>query len=382
METRKLYYEDCMLREFSAVVTGCAETKGGFLVTLDQTGFYPEGGGQPCDIGTLGGVAVVDVQEKDEQILHLCDGALTVGSTVTGKIDWSRRFDLMQQHTGEHIVSGIIHALYGAHNVGFHMGNDVITIDFDVAIPADALSEIQQKANQAIFENLPVLCTYPRSEALPGIPYRSKKALLWPVRIVEIPGYDICACCGVHVAYTGQIGMIKLLSCVKFHEGVRMEMVCGWRAMELMDKVFEQNRQVSQAFSAKILETGAAARRMNEAFNTEKFRATGLTRQLFELIAGGYARQGDVVHFAEGLEPTAIRELADKIATVCDGTAAVFSGSDKDGYGVCMVNKSADIKALGQAMNQELDGRGGGKPGFFQGSVKATKAQILAFFAR
>ncbi len=382
METLKLFYEDCNLKEFSAVVTGCEETKGGFLVTLDQTAFYPEGGGQPCDTGTLGNVAVVDVQEKDEQILHLCDGALTVGSTVTGKIDWNRRFDLMQQHSGEHIVSGIIHAMYGAHNVGFHMGNDVITIDFDVAIPTDALSEIQQKANQAIFENLPVLCTYPPAEALPGIPYRSKKALAWPVRIVEVPGYDICACCGVHVAYTGQIGMIKLLSCVKFHEGVRMEMVCGWRAMDLMDQVFEQNRQVSQAFSAKILETGAAARRMNDALNAEKFRTTGLTRQVFALIAGGYAHQGDVVHFAEGLEPAAIRELADKIATVCDGTAAVFSGSDKDGYGVCMVNKSADIKALGQAMNQELCGRGGGKPGFFQGSVKATKAQILAFFAR
>ena len=212
MEVKKLYYADCHLKEFTATVTGCQQTEKGWLVTLDATAFYPEGGGQPCDLGTLGDVNVLDVRESGPQILHLCDRPLEVGSTVAGKIDWERRFDLMQQHSGEHIVSGIIHKLFGSHNVGFHMGADTVTIDFDTPIPAEMLPEIELQANRAVYENLPISCTYPTEEALPAIPYRSKRQLPWPVRIVEVPGYDICACCGVHVAATGEIGIIKLLS--------------------------------------------------------------------------------------------------------------------------------------------------------------------------
>lgn len=382
METRKLYYEDCHLREFSAVVTGCEKTEKGFLVTLDQTAFYPEGGGQACDLGRLGEAQVLDVREKGETVLHLCDRALPVGQTVAGQLDWQRRFDQMQQHTGEHIVSGILHRLLGAHNVGFHMGADVTTIDFDVAVPAQLLPQVEKEANEAVFANLPVLCSYPSEEALPTIPYRTKKALPWPVRIVQVPDYDICACCGVHVERTGEIGIIKLLSCVKFHEGVRIEMVCGSKALSLMSRVWEQNRLVSQAFSAKILETGAAAQKMNDMLAAEKFRSTGLERQLFDRIAEDHADQGDVVYIARELTPGAVRELADRIAGKCGGTAAVFSGSDEAGYSVCLVRKQGDVKALGQAMNAALNGRGGGKPGFFQGSVKATESQILAFFGK
>lgn len=380
MEVRKLYYEDCARQEFVATVTDCRETGKGFAVILDATAFYPEGGGQACDLGMLNDARVLDVREEDGRILHLCDRALTVGSRVTGTIDWKRRFDLMQQHTGEHIVSGIIHQMFGWHNVGFHMGADVITIDFDGIIPSDALPEIEQRANDAVWADLPVAGWYPGEEELPALSYRTKKALPWPVRIVEIPGYDRCACCGVHVKSTGQIGLIKLLSCVKFHQGVRIEMVCGGRALQLLSRVYEQNRLVSQAFSAKLLETGTAAEKMNEMLAAEKFRATGLQRQLFDRIAADYAGRGNVLYFAQGLEPTALRELADRIAQTCGGTAAVFCGSDDAGYSVCLVNKNEDIKALGQAMNQALNGRGGGKPGFFQGSVRGTKFQITAFF--
>lgn len=380
MQTRKLYYEDCHLREFSATVTDCEKAEKGYLVTLDATAFYPEGGGQACDLGTLAQAKVLDVQEQGEQILHLCDKALPVGTQVKGVIDWQRRFDLMQQHTGEHIVSGIAHAMFGCHNVGFHMGADVITIDFDMLIPGEALIEIEKQANRAIYENLPVRCWYPAEQELPSIPYRTKKALDWPVRIVQIPGFDICACCGVHVANTGEIGLIKLLSCVKFHQGVRIEMVCGARALELLSRVYEQNKLVCQAFSAKLLETGVAAQRMNEALAAEKFRATGLERQLFDTIAAGYTQMGDVVHFADTLAPAAVRELAERIAQVCGGTAAVFSGNDETGYSICLVNKSEDVKALGEQVNRSLNGRGGGKPGFFQGSVRCTKNEIQQFF--
>ena len=377
----RLYYGDCEIRTFSAVVTGCEKTEKGYGVTLDRTAFYPEGGGQACDLGTLGGVCVLDVREKDEDIIHLCEAPLEVGATVTGTLDWDRRLDLMQQHAGEHIVSGIIHKRYGWHNVGFHMGADMVTIDFDGPVPAEDLPAIEMAANGAIWENLPVRCWYPGREELPTVPYRRKKDIPWPVRIVEIPGYDICACCGVHVKQTGSIGLIKLLSCVKFHQGVRIEMVCGKRALEIFDRVYEQNRQVSQAFSAKIMETGEAARRMNDALAQEKFRANTLEKQVFAAAAQQYLGKGNVLHIEAGLLPAAVRELADAIARVCGGTAAVFSGDDENGYNVCLVNKTAEVKELGAAMAKALNGRGGGKPGYFQGSVRAKQEEIENFFA-
>ena len=380
METRKLFYEDCHLRTFSARVISCRETEKGYCVVLDQTAFYPEGGGQACDLGTLNGISVLDVREKDNQVIHLCDAPLEEGATVEGVLDWERRLDLMQQHAGEHIVSGIIHKKYGYHNVGFHLGADMVTIDFDGPIPGEELAEIELAANRAIWENHPIRCWYPSEEALSTVPYRRKKDLAWPVRIVEIPGYDICACCGVHVSMTGQIGSVKLLSCVKFHQGVRIEMVCGKRALDIFSKVYEQNRQVSQAFSAKILQTGEAAKRMNEVLAAEKLRANTLEKQVFAAIAKEYEGRGDTVRFEEGLTPLAVRELADAIACTCGGTAAVFSGSDENGYSVCLVNKTADVKELGAAMAKALCGRGGGKPGFFQGSVMAKREEIRRFF--
>ena len=376
METRKLYYEDCHQKTFIATVLDCQKTEKGFAIILDATAFYPEGGGQACDLGCLGEARVLDVREDGQKIVHLCDRDLPVGSAVKGEIDWDRRFDLMQQHTGEHIISGIIHEMFGAHNVGFHMGAEMITIDFDIPIPAQELPQIEKRANKAVFRNLPVKCWYPSAEQLPGVTYRTKRALPWPVRIVEIPGVDSCACCGVHVENTGEIGMIKLFSCVKFHQGVRMEMACGARAMDILNRAYEQNRLVSQAFSAKIMETGAAAQRMNEQLAAEKYRVTALQRQIFDTVAADFAGCGDTLYFAEALEPALVRELAEKIAQSCGGTAAVFSGSDDRGYSVCLVNKTADVDALGAKLRGSLGARGGGKPGFFQGSVPATKEQI------
>ena len=378
--TRKLYYEDCHLARFEAEVLSCEAAENGYYVNLNQTAFYPEGGGQACDLGTLGGVTVLDVRERGEDVIHLCDGPLEVGSTVEGVIDYERRFDLMQQHSGEHIVSGIIHEKYGYHNVGFHMGSEVITIDFDGMIPAEDLPEIEAKVNRAIWQNIPLHIWYPSPDELPTVGYRTKRELPWPVRIVEVPGYDKCACCGVHVASTGEIGFVKLFTVVKFHQGVRIEMACGRKALEYLTAVYDQNRQVSQAFSARILETGAAARQMNDLLAKDKYTITGLQRQLFDGIAKSYVNCGDVVHFETGLESALVRELADRIADTCGGTAAVFSGSDEAGYSFCLVAREGDLRPLGKAMTQALSGRGGGKPAFQQGQVKATEAEIRAFF--
>ncbi len=377
MDTIKLYYEDSHVQKFAATVLACTETGQGFHVVLDRTAFYPEGGGQACDLGTLGGANVLDVREKEGNILHLCDKKFEIGETVEGCIDWERRFSLMQQHSGEHIVSGIVHSLFGWHNVGFHMGSQLMTIDFDGPIPVDALADIERKANEAVWKNLPVHCWYPEPEVLPTIPYRSKKQLPWPVRIVEVPGIDSCACCGTHVKYTGEIGLIKLVSCIKFHAGVRIEMACGSKALALTAAVFAQNRMVSQAFSAKMLETGAAAQKMNEALAAEKLRSNTLQSQLFDRMAADFAGKGNVYHFAEGLTPAQVRELADKIADVCGGWAAVLSGEEGN-YSICIVSRSGDVKTVGLA----LGARGGGKPGFFQGSLRATCTEIKALFAQ
>lgn len=382
METKKLFYVNPHISRFCARVVSCVETPKGFEVVLDETAFYPEGGGQAADTGTLGNVRVLDTRERGEEIIHLCDGALVAGECVEGVINYAARFDRMQQHSGEHIVSGLIHSRYGYHNTGFHMGTEgTTTIDFDGIVPAEDLSILEAMANEAVWQNLAVKCHVPPEEELAAIPYRTKRALPWPVRIVEFPGYDICACCGTHVAHTGEIGVIKLFSAVPFRGGTRIEMACGKRALDMLNKAYEQNRQVSQAFSAKIQETGEAARKMNEVLAAQKYRIAGLEKQVFRAIAAEFAGKGDVLRFEEGLDSNGVRELADAIAETSGGTAAVFSGSEEGGYGFCLVTRSGDLRQLGKDMTKALSGRGGGKPNCQQGRVAAKKAEIEAFFA-
>ena len=382
METTKLYYVDCHMARFSAKVLQCTETEKGFEVILDRTAFYPEGGGQSADTGMLGTVRVLDTRERGDMIVHLCNGALAVGDAVEGCIDYESRFDRMQQHTGEHIVSGLIHARYGYHNTGFHMGTESTTIDFDGVIPTEDLPGLEAAANAAVWQNLPVKCYVPSPEELETVVYRTKRALPWPVRIVEVPGYDTCACCGTHAAFTGEVGLVKLFSAIPFRGGTRMEMACGKRALAILNSAYEQNKQVSQAFSAKIQETGEAARKMNELMAAQKYRIAGLEMKIFGGIAQSYAGVGDVLHFEDGLDNNAIRELADKIAERCGGIAAVFSGDEENGYAFCLVARQGDLRQLGKDMTKALNGRGGGKPNCQQGRVSCKKAEIETFFQK
>lgn len=377
--TMKLFYADCHMQEFTAQVLSCEENGGKYRVILDATAFYPEGGGQPADHGTLGDVNVLHVKEEGEEIVHFCDAPLPVGETVAGKIDWQRRFDLMQQHSGEHIISGILHALCGAENVGFHLGNDVITIDTDRDISPEILHKAETLANEAIWKNLPVNITVPSPEDLEKAVYRSKKALAWPVRLVEFPGCDTCACCGVHVAYTGEIGLIKILSSVRFKQGSRIQLVCGKRALTAMQAIFEQNRRVSQAFSAKIMETGAAAEKMNALLADEKYRTAGYRRQLFARIAESYRDMGDCAMIYEALSPAEVRELAEAMANVCGGIACVVSpGSGNAPF--CLISHSGDVTEAGKQLLAHCGGHGGGKNGMMQGSLEKADDSVPAFF--
>ena len=377
--TEKLFYLDSHIKTFKAKVLSCEKGKHGYDVILDRTAFYPEGGGQPGDRGVIGGVTVTDTHEAGEQVVHYCESPVEVGAEVECAIDWDWRFRLMQQHSGEHMVSGFIHEAFGYSNVGFHMGKDSVTIDFDGPITEEQLAEIERKTNAAIWENTPVEVLYPNAEELEQLPYRSKKELTGQVRIVRFPGVDLCACCGVHVKNTGEIGLVKFLSCVKFHEGVRIEMLAGGAAMELLCGTWEQNREISGLLSAKPLETASAAARMQQELNDTKYRLTKLEDKLFRIQAEAYTGKGDVLLFEEDLKPDALRRLADAILHTCGGRCAVFSKVET-GYQYAIGHEGGDLREFTKTMNGALNGRGGGKPNFVQGSVNAAKEEIEAFF--
>ena len=381
MATQKLYYLDAHQKTFTASVLSCVPGKHGYDVVLDRTCFYPEGGGQPGDTGHLSGVRVTDTHERGDEIVHYCDTPLAVGETVEGVIDYDRRFSFMQLHSGEHILSGIVHRRFGYENVGFHMGTDFVTIDFSGILTQDDLAAVEAEANEWVWRNIPIQITYPTPDELAAIPYRSKKELTGRVRIVTIPEVDICACCGTHVSDTGEIGLIKIFSCVKFHDGVRLEILCGRRALQYMSALVEQNRRVSGLLSAKPLQTADAAARLLEAEAALKLRAAQLEEQVFAQKAQALAGAGDALLFEPPMTPDSVRRLTDLVMNACGGRAAVFAGSDAEGYKYAVGEAGSDLRQLVKELNAELHGRGGGKPFFAQGSVAASRAEIEAFFA-
>ena len=380
METEKLYYQDPYLTAFTARVLTCEPSKTGYLVTLDRTAFYPEGGGQPADHGTLGGVAVTDVHEKDGVIFHTCGAPVEIGTEVEGAIDWPRRFDHMQQHSGEHILSGLLCALYDCNNVGFHLGADTVTIDYDRELTWEQVLEAEKQANETIWKNTPAEITFPTPEALASLDYRSKKELTGKVRIVAFPGADCCACCGTHVARAGEVGLIKVLSCQKFREGVRLEILCGQRAYRYLSQVYEQDHAVAQLLSVKPRDTLAAVERQSAELAAAKQRMTELEDRLFSLRAQALAGRGDVLLVEPPMRPDGARKLADAVARSAGGLAAVFAGEGTSHVYALVHAGGDDISPLVKRLNSALSGRGGGRNGFAQGSVQADAAAIQDFF--
>lgn len=379
MDRSRLFYKDPYLSRFEAEVRSCEKGEKYFEVTLNETAFYPEGGGQPGDTGTLGDARVLDTRERDGSIVHFCDRPLEPGARVRGEIDFDRRFDLMQNHSGEHILSGIIYSRFGLHNVGFHMGAGVITIDFDGVIPDSALGEIERAANGAVWKNLPFEVSYPDEKTLETLHYRSKKELQGPVRIVTCRGYDACACCGTHVLRSGEIGLIKLLSCKSLRGGVRLEMTAGKRAYEYVNTVLEQNRETSVLLSAKPEETFHAVKRQFDELKGAKHRLYGLEEEQFGSIARQYEGTGDVLLFESEMPPDSVRRLCGKIASLCGGECRVFAGSDEAGYVYAAASPGADLSSWAKRFNSALNGRGGGKYGFVQGQLCATRREIENF---
>ena len=328
METRKLYYEDPFQKGFATTVVSCDAVKGGYTVVLAETAFYPEGGGQPYDTGVLGEANVLEVHEKNGVITHLCDKPLEVGKSVSGKIDWARRFDHMQQHSGEHICSGLICERFHCDNVGFHMGADVVTIDFNADISWDELMEIEQLANLYIYEDHPIDIQFYRGAELDKVEYRSKKPLEGDVRIVSFPGADCCACCGTHVVRSGQVGLVKFLSVQKFRDGVRIELLSGKRAHRYLSECWAQDVRIAQALSVKPNASFAGVERVLAELSALKQRCAKLEESVFAQTAAQYEGKGDVLLFEDEMSGDSLRKLCDAVTNHCGGRCAVFAGAD------------------------------------------------------
>lgn len=373
----KRYYDSPYIREFTARVEECSQGKKGWEVVLDETAFYPEGGGQPADTGMLGDAKVTDVHEKDGRIIHFTDGPLPEGETVTGVIDWDRRFGHMQGHSGEHLVSGLIHRHFGYDNVGFHMGTDEITIDFNGLLTWEDLKDIEEEANGIIYENREILAEFPSGEELKKLDYRSKKELSGQIRIVTIPGGDICACCGTHVKYTGEIGIVKFTSMMHYKGGVRITLRCGKKALEDYERKREEIQKVSVLLSAKPEQIGAAVEKMKEDLVQAQVRSGELCRQLVELKVSAMQETDGAVFFVEpDFEAVPLRQMVNRMLEEKKGTTVLGLSGRNDGYFYVLGSRTDDMRICSKELNGLLNGRGGGSAQMAQGTF-FTQEKVL-----
>lgn len=375
--TEKLFYEDSHMMTFSAIVTACEKVGDYYEAVLNRTAFFPEGGGQYADTGMLGEAIVSDVQEKKDIIYHKINRPLSVGQEVIGKIDWEERFSKMQQHSGEHIVSGLIHAAFGYDNVGFHMGTDAITMDFNGILTKEQLKEIEYKANEAVARDLEIQVTYPSKEALQQMEYRSKIEIEGQVRIVTIPGYDVCACCAPHVKKTGEIGMIKLVGLQNYKGGVRVSMLCGFRALADYNEKAEQVKKISVLLSAKENEVFEEVEKLKSEIAVQKNKVFELERKLLQYKVEELPREEIVIVFETELSGNAPREMMNLILQKDEvKVAAIFAGNDEEGYRYVIGSRVKDTREIVKHLNQAFQGRGGGKPEMVQGQVCGTQMAI------
>ena len=374
----RLYYKFIDLEEFEAVVTDCREgKKGRYEVVLDQTAFFPEGGGQPGDTGVLGQAQVLDTHEKNGEVVHETDRPLAVGEKVKGVLDWEKRFDNMQGHSGEHILTGLIHKTFGFDNVGFHMGKEEITIDFNGTMTMEQLKELEIKANQVVYENVPFVITCPSQEELETMEYRSKKELTGEVRIVTIPEVDVCACCGTHVERSGEVGLIKVLGMIHYKGGVRISMLCGRPAFQYLDGLQKQMNAMSVLLSAKIGKIEETVEKL-KAENAEKdAQVNRAYQEIFAARAAALPESSKpLVLFEEGLTPVQIRQFSTLLYESNKGNVAVVCSKKGDSFQYAAGSSSVDMRAFSKTLNGLLNGRGGGSSQMAQGTFQAAEEDI------
>lgn len=376
--TEKLYDKDSHLKEFSATVLSCEKAGENYAVILNKTAFFPEGGGQESDRGNIGKSQVLDVQIADGEIIHYTDSPLNIGEEYACTLNWDRRFRNMQNHSGEHIVSGIVHKLYGLNNVGFHLGKEM-TVDFDGEISREQLLEVERLANKAIWENVPIRAYYPDENELKALDYRSKLELTENVRIVDIDGYDLCACCAPHVKRTGEIGFIKILDFFKNKGGVRIFIKCGTDALnDYNDKNFNVQK-ISNLLSVKQYETAAAVDRLSDENRSLKFEISNLKKRLIAEKAKNFAPENEkTAIFEENLDIKELQLFADSLYKKSGGIRGVFSGCDGN-FAFAICGGETELEVFFKGFKEKFNVRGGGRNGMVQGTVVAAKNEIEGF---
>ena len=379
--TRKLYYEDVHQTEFTAVVTEClpAKEEGLYLIVLDASAFFPEEGGQSADKGTLNDLEVLDVTIKQGILYHKLAAELPTGTPVTGRVDWNRRFDFMQQHSGEHMISGLLHSHFGLENVGFHLSDREVTLDMNGEVSLEQLRLIEEEANAWVWKNLPVKISWPFTEELGTLNYRSKLALTENVRIVEIPGVDICACCAPHVDTTGQIGLIKIVNVQSHRGGVRINILCGGRALADYTEKQDSVWTISSLLSARQPEIADAVVRTKEDARLQKERANTLQAELLSVqmcaLPSPEAVE-NVILFVGELDTIALRNAVNDLTAKYSGYCGIFAGNNESGYRFIVGSASRNCQELAARMRQELPSKGGGSVPMIQGTVNTSEENL------
>ena len=390
-DTIEIYYQSAYIKEFDATVTGCEkatlEGQNLFLLTLDRTAFFPEQGGQTSDFGILtteDGVtcSIKNVSiDEDHIIRHLSDTCLEPGTKIHGKIDWEHRFSNMQQHTGEHIFSGIVHSRFGFDNVGFHLSDQEVTMDYNGVLTEADICEIEMLTNRAIWENIDVVCEFPSKEALANIDYRSKKELDGDVRIVSIRGYDACACCAPHVLKTGEIGILKVVGLQNYKKGVRVNILCGKRALEYICAEHTIVSKLSGIFTTSRDNIIASVKRNADEMSKTKAELSETREKLIEAeikeIDPGLF---DVFLIKEqGYDANVMRKTVNALAALHGGFCGVFSGNSQSGYNfvLCSGKEGKDAKQFLEQIKERFEVKGGGSPKMIQGSISCQEEDLL-----
>lgn len=381
--TEKLYYNDSHLAAFESTVENILQREGRYAVVLASTAFFPTGGGQPCDVGRIGDASVVQVEEEDGIIWHYCASApgVSVGDTVSCEIDYSLRFARMQAHSGEHIVSGAAHGLFGAQNVGFHMDGLLMTVDFDLPLTKEQIDRIEARANEFVYADVPVEAHIYTKEEAAGIDYRSKKEFAGDVRIVTIGDMDRCACCAPHVTRTGEIGLIKILSCVSHRGGVRITLICGREAYGDYCSKYRQTLRIASLLAAKHDETDQAVEALIEQNKALKNAVFEQKRRLCAYIVSRMEpTEGNAVLFAPGCDMDELGEIAAGMAEKCCGVCVACAGTDETGYSYAALCRGEEMSRYAKTINAALNGRGGGRGEMIRGSFRAARADIEQYF--
>lgn len=382
--TEKLFDRDSYITDFACKVTDLY-TKGDTLyIETDRTAFFPEGGGQTSDIGRLGTANVENVQNIDGRIYHFVENSeenvkfFTIGKEITGEICWKKRFSDMQQHSGEHIFSGIVHSLYGYDNVGFHLGSEVVTLDFNGILTKEDICKVELLVNKAVWDNLEVKVFFPSDEELALISYRSKKEINGQVRLVEFPGVDICACCAPHIKKTGEIGIVEVVAFEKYKGGTRVSILCGERALHDIRHKLDENHAVSVLMSSKEKETAQAVERIKKEKESLDYEIVGLKREILSLKLASVKTDKRIIIFDSSLEGKMLQDFALALTERAEEFVCCFSG-EKGQYRYCMVSDTLDPLHYAKALNEAFSGRGGGRGGIVQGAVCGEEEEIRSF---